>query len=179
MEAHFSFNKAGRNIENSKAVRSSRRRVLLITSNVVASLVVLIAGCSSWDIGSDWTNQSSRSDSGLEFGQEGQRLDQTRSLIKSTAQATNLPEQFVSEARIGMSEVERNLADARAIEMDSEAKTREAQARITARRKTAESTEQMAIANADNLRQQATAKQSKNEQQSCSFQSSSRIANNV
>ena len=92
MKAHFSFNKAGRNDESIKAVRSSRRRVWLLTSNVAAALFVLVAGCSSWDNGSDWTKQSSRSNAGLEFGVEGQRLNRTRSLIKSTAKATARPQ---------------------------------------------------------------------------------------
>ena len=101
MKAHFSFNKAGQNDESRNAARSGRRRVCLLASNVAASLVVLVTGCSSWNMGSDWTKQSSKTNTSLEFGEEGQRLDQTRTMIKQTAQATDLPEQFVSEARIG------------------------------------------------------------------------------
>ena len=99
--------------------------------------------------------------SNLAFGEEGQELDRTRKHIKQTARDQNLPEQFVSEARVGMAEVERSLANARAIDVESQANLREQQAKISAHRQEAASREQIALADAENRRKQANAEQSK------------------
>ena len=161
MEAQFTSHKAGNDRADRTVVRSSRRRAWLVTSNVAASLVVLVAGCSSWDTGSNWSRSTSSSNSNLAFGEEGQQLDKTRSYIKQAARQADLPEQFVSEARIGMAEVERSLANARAIDVESQANLREQQAKISAHRQEASSREQIAFAEAENRRKQANAEQSR------------------
>lgn len=87
------------------------------------------------------------------------QTQETQDYIAQQARKYGLPKQHVSEARVGMSEVESQLDNARAAEVENEVIRRERIALVAANRKDAESREQITLAEIDRLKKEGVAKQ--------------------
>lgn len=119
---------------------------------------LLMAGCetsSNWFAGN--TSPTPPSELGLQ--QFGNTTTHARSYFDQEAQQHRLPEQYLSEARIGLAEIESSLAAAKAFDVAQDATLREGLARVSASRSEAQAREAAALAEADKLREQYSAKQ--------------------
>lgn len=121
---------------------------------------LLLAGCESTS--SNWfSSKSTTPTPGTELGfdQFGTATAQARVHFDQEAQQYQLPDQYLSEARIGLAQIESDLAAARAFEVSHEATLQEGLARISAKRSEAQAREQATLAEAEKLREQYSAKQ--------------------
>jgi hypothetical protein len=87
-------------------------------------------------------------------------LHETRTYIEQSANSHDVPDEYVAEARLGLVEIETALADAQAANVELEAIRRAKEAEIEAKRKAAMTDEEIALAEADKLREQYMSKQS-------------------
>lgn len=99
-------------------------------------------------------------DSGLGLGEYGRHLNMTRNYMMENSRKANLPEKFVSEGRIGIADVERTLAIARALEVEHAAHLLKNTAHISSIREEAKSQELIALSQAEKVRQEVNARES-------------------
>lgn len=109
---------------------------------------------------SNWNGIPGVYDSGLGLGEYGRQLNVTRSYIMENSKKANLPEKFVSESRIGIADVERTLATARALEVEHAAHLLKKTAHIRSIREEAKSEEIIALSQAEKVRQEVSARES-------------------
>ncbi len=119
---------------------------------------LLFAGCSSSN--NSWTS-SQRSGNPSEVGLKDFRESKvpTRQYVVDEANRNQLPDEYLAEARIGLSEIEAALAAARASEIEKDATLREGLAHVSAQRRNAEARERAMLAQAEKLQEQYSAKQ--------------------
>ena len=127
----------------------------LITAALVAVVgITLPTGCTS-------TDTASHTKPFINVSTPNGRVQETRNYITTASKQYQLPESYVSEAKIGMSHVERTLADADATAVQQQASQREGTARIAAKKQDAATQEQISMAQAEKLRQQYDAEQNR------------------
>jgi len=118
---------------------------------------LLLAGCEST---SNWFASNTAPTPPAELGlqQFGATTTHTRTHFDQEARQHRLPDQYLSEARIGLAQIESDLAAARAFDVSQEATLREGLARVSASRSEAQARQQATMAQADKLREQYSAK---------------------
>lgn len=130
-------------------------------TTVAVTAVALLAGCAS-------DPSSRKSSSGFVDQYEPGSVDQTRTYDHSSslqeyftqeADANSLAPEFVSEARIGMTEVETRLAGARAAELERDATVNRRSAQLENERTVTAAREESGFAGVDELKKRQQARQ--------------------
>ena len=150
----------------SSAARNERRRAWFRAA-LAAMMLTPLVGCASKPR-SDWSSNSyskqvKRKGARTVAVNHTKTYSQTASrqrYFTEKAKKNNLPEKYLSEARIGMTEVDKRLAKARADEITRDAVVRKETARISNKRVDAEAKEETELAELDELKKTQAAQQS-------------------
>ena len=160
--------KIGRRAHSAKTESiNMRRRISGVMLAMVA--IVSVSGCASTKKSfTGYPDHSSSTTSSTEFSYQSDPYDddatygQTYNLqdyFTEAAVTNDLPEDVVSDARIGMAEVEISFTEARANEIDRDARVRERTAQIANDRTRAASDEEITLAEVDELQTHQDAQQ--------------------
>jgi hypothetical protein len=147
----------GESRTNGKA-RSKAASAIKLT---LAVGTLLLTGCAG--SGSDWSFKNNRQGnpaSHIGLKDWNQSKVSTREYVQGEARQYRMPDQYLSEARVGLAEIEAALAAAKASEVEHEAVMRERLSFISAHRQSATAREKSRLAEAEKVQDQYASKQS-------------------
>jgi hypothetical protein len=105
--------------------RSSSSRMLIGGSALVSFATMILVGCASSMSSSQVGAQSGN------FSNSDRQTSDTLRYVNQNARQYQLPEQYLSEARVGLANVEDKLDTAKAAEIEREAFVRDRMARVS------------------------------------------------
>ena len=117
-------------------------------------LVALLGAALAVGCASDMNAWAPGGQSQTDLSKTHPETQETLTYIKQEARQHRVPQQYLSEARVGMSDVESKRDAARAAELERDAWYHEHVAAVTARRQDAVSNEQSALAEAEKIRRE-------------------------